>query len=74
MVESLPQNEDAQRIFGIVRYQLVMSMNGPVDLMQTAIHETMRLYKVKNKRSCFEKVLALGQWWIKKLKEGSDEG
>lgn len=41
-----------------------MGVNGPVDINHQAIHEAMRLYRIKNRRRCFEKVIALSKWWI----------
>jgi hypothetical protein len=67
-VECLPANVDAQNIFRIVRGQLIMGgMGGVVDINHIAIHEAMRLYRVKDRKKCFEKVLILAGWWIKKL-------
>jgi hypothetical protein len=61
------ENEDAIRIFFLVRYQLIMGMNGPVDVNHLAIYEAMKLYRIKNRRECFEKVLILARWWIEKM-------
>jgi len=65
----MPRNVDALRIFMVVRDQLIISVNGPVSLNHVAIHEAMNLYKVKNKRRCFEKILHLGNWWIQRNRE-----
>ncbi len=43
---------------------MIMGMNGPVDINHLAIHEAMRLYKIKRRQECFEKVLNLSRWWI----------
>jgi len=48
-----------------------MGYNGPIAINQTAIHEAMKLYNIKNRIQCFNKVLILGNWWIEKVKEGS---
>ena len=48
-----------------------MGPNGPIDINHQAIHETMRLYEVKNKQQCFEKVLIMSQEWLTKMREKS---
>jgi hypothetical protein len=63
----IKESEDAVRIFFLVRSQLIMGMNGPVSINHQAIHEAMKLYKIKNRRECFEKVLILSKWWINKV-------
>ena len=50
-----------------------MGMNGPVDVNHQAIHEAMRLYKIKKRRECFEKVTILARWWINKISEKNSE-
>jgi len=67
IVEQMPDTAEAHKIFNVVRNQLIVGMGGPVAVNQTAIHEAMRLYGVKNKLECFEKVMVLCRWWIKKL-------
>ena len=49
-----------------------MGMGGPVSFCQTAIHGAMELYNVKNKKRCFEKLLTLESWWLKRIKENAD--
>ncbi len=71
-VELLPANESAHRIFNVVRNQLIMSFGGPIALNHSAIHEAMRLYRIKNRRLCFEKVLILGQYSISKMNEKNE--
>ncbi len=61
------ENEDALNIFFLVRYQLIMGMNGPVEINHLAIHEAMKLYEVKKPQECFEKVLILSRWWINEI-------
>jgi len=63
----LKENEDALRIFYLVRNQFIMGFNGPVEISHQAIHEAMRLYEVENKRECFEKVIILSGWWINEI-------
>lgn len=67
-VDPLPDNEDAYKIFYIIRYQLIMSgMGGAIDVNHLAIHEALRLYRIKNRQRCFEKILALCRWWIARV-------
>jgi hypothetical protein len=66
------ENEDAERIFFLVRDQFIMGMNGPISISHEAIHEAMRLYRIKNRRDCFEKVLILSRWWIEKIREKNE--
>lgn len=75
-VELLPENEDATFIFNIVRKQFIMSgMGAPVDINQLAIHEAMRLYRdrVRDPQDCFERVLILCDWLIRKINKKSEE-
>jgi hypothetical protein len=65
----MEENEDAIRIFNLVRYQLVMASGGAVDLLHSAIWEAIDRYRVRNPVQCFEKVLTLGRWWIPKVNE-----
>jgi hypothetical protein len=66
----LPANADAAKIFYIVRYQLIMSSGGPVDIIHSAIRDAMRDYRIDDRRKCFEKVTMLARrWWIPKLNE-----
>lgn len=67
------ENEDALKVFFMVLNQLIMGSNGPVGINHLAIHETMKLYKVKNRRDCFEKVTFLERWWIGRMREESDK-
>jgi len=65
----LEENEEALKIFFVTQYQFVMGFNGPVDMNHQAIHEAMKLYKIKNRRECFEKILTLSRWWVGKIAE-----
>ena len=71
-VELLEENADAVKIFYLVRYQLIVSAGGAVDISHEAIHRAMELYRIENRRECFEKMLILSRWWIEKMnkKEG----
>ncbi len=67
MPDCLPENEEAEQIYFTVQDQFIMSgMGGPVALNQLAIYEAMKLYEIKDKQDCFEKVVILGRHFIKK--------
>ena len=68
----LSDNEDAWKIFNIVRYQLIAGQAGVIDINHMAVHEAMRLYRIKDRRKCFEKVLSLARWWVAKLNKKGD--
>ena len=66
----LEENANAINIFFLVRAQLIINADGyPIDIIHQAIHEAMRLYEIKNKKECFEKVLKMSRIWIKKMRE-----
>jgi len=67
--DSLPENEDAHRIFWAVRKQYIMSWNGPIDINHEAIHKAMDLYEIKDKKDCFEKVTAIAEHIITMMRE-----
>jgi len=46
-----------------------MGYSGPISVNHQAIHEAMRLYEIENKKDCFEKVLFMSQYWLKKMSE-----
>ena len=71
-VEPLPENLDAIKIFDSERYQLIMGQGGPVDMNHSVIFEAMRLYKIKNRQQCYEKVLTLGRWWVSECNKKSE--
>lgn len=66
--EPFEENEDAFKIFFLTRSQLIMGQS-PIDVNHLAIYSAMDLYDIKNRRECFEKVMKLSKWWIKKLKD-----
>jgi hypothetical protein len=70
--EPLEENDDALRIFFLVKDQVIMGMSGPVAINHQAVHEAMRLYRIRNRRECFEKVLTLSRWWIGEMREKGD--
>lgn len=45
------------------------SGSGPISINQIPIHQAMELYKIENRKQCFEKLLTLGAWWIERLRE-----
>jgi hypothetical protein len=46
-------------------------MGGPVGIMQSAIHEAMKLYRIEFKQECFEKVVEAGRYFIQKAAEAA---
>jgi hypothetical protein len=66
----MPENEDAERIYFMVRGQVIISpMGNTIAINQLAIHAAMDLYEVFDRRDCFEKVLKLSQHFIAKEAE-----
>lgn len=68
----MEENVDPVHIYLLVKNQLIVSMNGPVDINHVAIHEAMRLYKVDDPCSCFEKVIILADHFISKYQESKE--
>ena len=60
-------------IFFLIRNQLIMGFDGPVDINHQAIHGAMKLYNVNNPRECFEKVLIMSQNWIERMRNANGE-
>ena len=58
------ENEDALRIFFMVRNQIIVGPQGPIEINHMAIHAAMELYQIQKRQECFEKVVAL--WWAMK--------
>ena len=53
----LPDNEDVVRVFNVVQGQVVTAGQGKVvDINHAAIHHAIRIYKVVDKKDCFERV------------------
>ncbi len=65
--EAFEENNDAIKIFFLIRYQLIMGMNGAVDISHEAIHRAMELYEIAHRQECFEKVLTLSRWWLERV-------
>jgi hypothetical protein len=74
MVDLAEENEDAARIFQIVRGQVRTRFNGQhddvIDLDFNAVKMAMDLYQIHNQREVFEKVRAT---FFHFLNEGSAE-
>jgi len=47
-------------------------MGGPVAVNQLAIHAAMELYGVEFKQDCFDKVVRLSRYFIRKMRERND--
>ena len=69
----LEENEDAALIYMLTQGQLIFGPKGPVDINQLAVHEAMKLYRIENKKDCFEKVLRLAGHFIEKARMESRE-
>ena len=65
----MEENADAVRIYLICANQLIMSMGGPIDISHLSIHAAMRLYKIQDRRGCFEKVLTLSHHFMTKYRD-----
>ena len=46
-----------------------MGNSGPIDINHQAIHEAMKLYRIKNKQQCFEKILFMSQEWLNRIRK-----
>jgi len=70
----MPENEDAMRIFYMIRYQLILGPGSAFDIRHDAIWRMIDELKIRKRLECFEKVcLIASQWWIPKLNEKSEE-
>ena len=70
-VDPVEENKEAINIFFMCRDQYIMTEGGPVAINHLAIHEAMRLLKVKDRLKCFNKVCRLANWWIDRVREES---
>lgn len=59
-------------IYFLVRDQYIIAPGGVVALNQMAIHAAMELYEIDERTSCFEKVLKLYNYFIKKDRESAE--
>lgn len=66
-MDLLEENIDAYKIFRMVQYQFIMSVDGPVDINQLAIHAAIDLMGIKDRLTCFEKVIYLTRWWVNNI-------
>jgi hypothetical protein len=71
-VPVMPENEEAVRIFHMVRNQLIMGSGGPVAVNHLAVHAAMELYRIERPRECFAKVNRLAVWWLNKITEKAE--
>lgn len=71
-VDPVKENEEALRVFFMVQDQYIMSEGGPVAINHLAIHEAMRLLKIKDRLKCFNKVCKLSRWWLEQVQERRD--
>ena len=72
-VDLLPENEEAQRVFYTVRYQLITGPGSALDIRHDAIWRLIDELKIKKRLECFKKVTMLARrWWIPKLNEKSE--
>ena len=53
----MPENQDALRIYMIIRGQYIMGFNGPVDINHLAVWEAIDRFGVKDPVKTFEKVV-----------------
>ena len=67
--EMIEENANALEIFYLTRNQLIMSMNGPIDIMHESIYRAMDLHEIKNKKDCFLKVLSMSRDWIASMRK-----
>jgi len=65
----LEENANAISIFFQVRDQWIMGFDGPIALMHSAVHSQMELRGIKNKEQCFDKVMYLSKYDLKKSRE-----
>lgn len=46
-----------------------MTESGPLDIMHEPVHGNMKLYEIKNKKECFEKVLKMSRIWLEEMRK-----
>lgn len=71
-VDPVAENQEALRVFFMVQDQYIMSEGEPVAINHLAIHEAMRLLKIKDRLKCFNKVCKLSHWWLEQVQEQRD--
>jgi hypothetical protein len=71
----LSENEDAARIFQIVRGQVLTRFNGKydavIDINHLALWAAIDAYGVRDRTGCFEKVLNLFHYLLKEQRESA---
>ncbi len=73
-VDPMPENAEAFKIYYMVRYQLIVSMGGVIDVNHLAIDAAIAREKVSDPK-CFNKVAKICRdYWIPKLNEKKDDG
>jgi len=72
-VELVSENEDAARIFQVIRGQVITRFNGQadvvIDLNHLAIWAAIDAYGVRDRTGCFEKILNLFHALLKEQRE-----
>jgi hypothetical protein len=68
-VDPVSDNADALKVFFMVQDQYIFVEGNPIAINHLAIHEAMRLLKIKNRLKCFNNVCRLSSWWINQIKE-----
>ena len=67
----MEENRDAIRIYMLCQDQLIMApMGGPIAIDYKAVQFTMDLFKVADRRQCFEKVIYLAREFIARDNKG----
>lgn len=73
-VDPVEENKEALDVFFMVQDQYIMAEGGPVAINHLAIHEAMRLLKIKGRLKCFNKVRRLAGWWLKQQQQDREAG
>ena len=60
----LPENEDTLKIYGFVKGQVIVGMDGPIDINQLAIWKIIENYGIKDPIKAFEKVVNIGRHFL----------
>jgi hypothetical protein len=68
----IEENQDAAHIYFLVQNQLIMGPQYPIGINQLAVHEAMKLYRIRDRKECFEKVLRLSAYFIEKMRLTSE--
>ena len=60
----LPENNDALKIYGFVKGQVIIGMGDPIDINQLAIWKIIENYEMKDSLKNFEKVVSIGRHFL----------